>query len=149
MFIARVAAGETLAEIAKEPRAPSAAVARYWIGKAPELQRLWHEAKVDRAHAYFDRAIIIAMDLESGAVVKGAESAAYASAAVRAAQVAIEAYRVAAERLDPREYGPKTEAKIVVPIQIISSLGLQEGQGLATERGIYQIEVEASQRNEK
>ncbi len=141
MFIARVAAGETLAEIAKEPGSPTAATARYWIGKSPELQRLWHEAKVDRAHSYFDRAVLLANRLESGDVVKKSESAAYASAAVRAAQVAIEAYRVAAERLDPREYGPKTEAKIVVPIQIVSSLGLDPANPHIEVSSVYTIEA--------
>ncbi len=118
---ARVATGETLTSIAKENGMPSPPQFRLGVAKDRELQDLWREAKAERPHALFDEALDLAREL------KGREWGKEDGNVVRAKQIAIDALRVAAARLNPREYGERSEAKVVVPVQINTTLGLEPG----------------------
>jgi hypothetical protein len=120
-IIARVARGETLTAIAKTPGMPSPPAFRAAIAKDVELSRLWMEAKEERPHALFDEAIDMARELRETKWDKNAGNQ------VRALQVAIDALRTAAGRLKPREYGERPASSVVVPVQIITSLGLEPG----------------------
>ncbi len=132
---ARVATGETLTAIAKESGMPSPPRFRAEVARDPELAELWREAKQERPHALFDEALDIAREL------KNTEWKKDDAHKVRAKQVAIEALRIAASRLNPREYGDKGVANVVVPVQINTTLGLDPNLPPAKARKEYHYEA--------
>lgn len=98
---------------------PSPPKFRAAISLSPELQDLWELAKNERPHALFEEAVDLARDLKNGVWGKDDTNR------VRAIQVAIDALRTAAARLNPREYGERQTGKVVVPVQINTTLSLR------------------------
>ena len=133
---ARVALGETLTKISGETGMPSPTVFRKLVMKSPELRDAWEIAKAERPHSLFEQAIDIARELKDTGWGKEDTNQ------VRALQVAIDALRTAAARLAPREYGERPAAQVVVPVQIITNLGLDPSKPPSASPSIYQIEVE-------
>lgn len=115
----RVATGETLTAIAKEPGMPTPPKFRAAIALDPGLQDLWELAKNERPHALFEEAVDLARELTAGRWGKDETNV------VRAKQIAIDALRTAAARLNPREYGERQTGKVVVPVQINTTLSLR------------------------
>jgi hypothetical protein len=132
---ARVATGETLTAIAKESGMPSPPRFRAEVAKDRELSDLWREAKAERPHALFDEALDLARELRERAWGKDEGNT------VRAKQIAIDALRVAAGRLNPREYGERPATNVVVPVQINTTLGLEPGKTPPAQRKEYTYSV--------
>src|SRR5215472_7368837 len=95
-IMARVAVGETLTKIAKEPGMPSPAQFRAAILRSPALSDAWAEAKAERPHSLFEQAIDLARELRDTDWDRESTNK------VRALQIAIDALRTAAARLAPR-----------------------------------------------
>ena len=147
-IVERVANGETLTAVCKEPGMPIPSTFRAWIVRNPELRKAWEAAKELRAHAMFDQALDVTKRLLDGNW--GKEDAAM----VRALDAAIQTLKWAAGRLSPRDYGERQPGNPVVPIQINTTLELGQG-GTAVGRvegSVYTIKatipaVEASGQN--
>lgn len=134
-IVERVSVGETLRAICKEPNMPSECTFRKWVRENPSLAKAWHLAKELRAHSLFDKAIDLADILSKG---NGTDLTANQ---IRALQVAIDTYKFAASRLNPRDYGERVPISPVVPVQIVTTLNLgQEGPlRLAAKEDIYRL----------
>jgi len=132
---ARVAVGETLTSISKEPGQPSPAAFRAAVQRNPELRAAWETAKAERPHSLFEQAIDKARQLID--TDWGRED----TNKVRALQIAIDALRTAAARLAPREYGERPAGQVVVPVQINTTLALDPGSAPSKRSSIYQIEA--------
>lgn len=131
---ARVATGDTLTAIAKEPGMPSPAHFRTLVMRSPQLRDTWETAKAERPHSLFEQAIDLARELRDTPWDREATNK------VRALQIAIDALRTAAARLAPREYGERPAGQVVVPVQINTSLAL-DGRPATSGPSVYQIEA--------
>lgn len=134
----RLADGMTVAGISRLPGMPSVSGMRTWRIQYPEFARAWKTAKELSAESFEDKALDIADDL--------VETNDYTGTKVRALEVAISQYRWSAARRDPKNYGQQADAKIVVPIQINTSLDLNNDAmgGLSTpeHENVYAIKAE-------
>lgn len=140
-IIHRVASGETLTAICRDPGMPHPTTFRKWVIENEGLHDAWLKAKELRAHAIFDEMIDIAREIREGTPT---------AVAVNAARLTVETLRHAAARLNPKEYGERVEKNTVVPIQIITSLDLGQGgqaKFVAADK-IFTIDLEAEQPTE-
>lgn len=133
---ARVALGETLTAVCKDPGMPSPSAFRAAVYRSKELQDAWEKAKDERPHALFEEAIDLARELRDHHWERDDTNI------VRAKQIAIEALRTAAARLSPREYGERPAASVVVPVQINTTLGLDPSVAPTTRQSVYSIEAQ-------
>jgi hypothetical protein len=116
---------------------PSPPEFRAAVARDRELTTLYREAKAERPHALFDEALDLARELREKSWGKDEGNT------VRAKQIAIDALRVAAGRLAPREYGERPASNVVVPIQINTSLPLEPGRISTKPRKEFSYSVEA------
>lgn len=130
---ARVALGETLTKIAREPSQPTPAQFRAAVLKSPLLTDAWDRAKAERPHSLFEEAIDMARELKDTQWERDSTNQ------VRALQIAIDALRTAAARLAPQQYGERPQGQVVVPVQINTTLALDAAN--PTRRSVYQIEA--------
>lgn len=114
---------------------PSPPVFRAAVAKDKGLAELWREAKLERPHALFDEALDLSRELKSQAWGKDEGNT------VRAKQIAIDALRVAAARLNPREYGERPQQNVVVPVQINTTLALEPGSAAPAVQKQYRYSV--------
>lgn len=123
----RIALGETLTGICKEPGMPDRGTFRSWVLRDENLRRAYDAARELKAASLFDEALDIARDLKNGT---------YDNAKVRALQVAIDTLKWAAGKLNPREYGDKAPPTPIMAVVIRTSLDLGDaGRGLAPALG--------------
>jgi hypothetical protein len=137
-IIARVALGGTLTKICAEEGMPSPSAFRVAVAKDAQLGALWLEAKEERPHALFEEAIDMGRQLRETRWTKDDTNK------VRALQVAIDALRTAAARLKPREYGERPATSVVVPVQIVTSLGLEPGVLPPKEVNQYTYDIQVT-----
>ena len=119
--IRQVAAGASLRAVCAKEGMPREETFRKWVRENPVLQRKWLEAKEYRSHSLFDHMTDLAQQLEDNAKAVTATE-------INAIKIAIETYKHAAGRLNPRDYGERVPANPVIPIQIVTTLNLgQQG----------------------
>lgn len=135
-----VADGLTLKDACAKKGRPSPQTFRKWLQSNPELSKAWLMAKEFRSHVYFDRVVEIAKILSDG---EGkAAGLGLNSNQIRALQVAIDGFKFAAARLNPRDYGERVPINPVIPIQITTSLNLgQEGPPRPAEANIWHLQA--------
>ena len=132
----RIAGGETLTKIMDSPRMPTTQTFHVWRARYPELAKLYSEARVVQGHGYFDEVADLGKRLTNPLVDQDSIDS-------RKAQVAISAFQWLAARLVPQEYGDKASKTPAVAIQIITSLGIDDGK-VKEEEGKYVIELMAT-----
>ena len=139
--IERVANGETLTAICREPGMPYPGTFREWVVKNPELRAAWEAAKELRAHALFDRVLDIVDTLTKQPQGWGKDSAAH----VRALTEAMNSLKWAAAKLAPQQYGERPPLLAVVPIHITTSLDIGQGgkahQSDGETPGVYHVKA--------
>lgn len=127
----------SLTAVCRAKGMPTAYQVRAFSRTTPERRKRYQEARVDQSHAIFDEALDIAEELRKGrlvrneAVVSGQSRIPWKkddTNMVAARRVALEGLNRAAARLNPTEYGERSNAAPIVPIQIITSLPLSIGQ---------------------
>jgi hypothetical protein len=133
-----IAGGMTIGEILKQEGMPSRATFYRWLVVYPELNKSYEAARELSAQSFEEEALDMARTL------KGTND--FSGTKVRMYEVAMAQLRWSAARRDPKRYGAKQEASLVVPIQINTTLDM--GNGAKTLEGttispdnIYHIEA--------
>jgi hypothetical protein len=134
-IIERIAEGEMLSNLCK-PGNENGFCARTsfnaWVAREPELRDAFFAAKILSAHA-----------MEEEAIDKARVTAQNPGTTqhVRAAEVLISQLRWSAARRDPKTFGDRGTAQIVVPIHINTTLDLGDGatKGISEISDIYTI----------
>lgn len=133
----RLAAGDTITDIARDPEMPSRKTIYKWITVHPEFERLFATAKELSALSFEEKALAIADKLKDPPEsLTGTEVAAY--------RAAMEQFRWSAARRDPARYGQQTATIAVVPIQINTTLDMGKGADTRNTQefpDIYRIEA--------
>lgn len=115
-----VAEGLTLSEICKPGGGmPHRQTFHRWVVADVELQKAYMAARELSAHSMEEEALDIARELRKEGDLS--------SAKVRAYDVAMNQLRWSASRRNPRVYSERGQLQITVPIQINTSLNLDEG----------------------
>ena len=127
---ARVAAGDLLKEIAKEPGYPTPTAFHSWVLQHEELATMYFKAREMMGHYFFERMIELANDTST---VNGLDP--------KRAAVAIGAFGNAAGRLAPRFYSEKAQKVPAIAIQINTTLGMAGATAVETEEGVYHVEA--------
>lgn len=123
----QIASGQTIVTALKEPGMPSRATFYRWISAYPELNKAYEAARELSAQSFEEAALELANEL----IVRENE---FTGVMVRRYEVAMAQLRWSAARRDPKRYGQKQEASLIVPIQINTSLNLNEdGLGVTAE----------------
>lgn len=110
----RVAAGETVLAICRDPAMPARRTFYDWVIRYPELRRAYDAARELQAHALFDEALGIARDLKERD---------FESAKVNALRHAIDHLRWAASKLNAA-YAERANPAAILAIQINTPLDL-------------------------
>ena len=111
---ALVREGLSIAKISKLASMPSLQILYHWKRHMPEFARLLKEAREDRADLLFERYMELAEDADE-----------YSDAELRAIKIRIDAWRWAAEKLAPKEYGGQKEREDTsAPLQISIYTGI-------------------------
>lgn len=122
-IVERVAHGETLTKICDTSQGmPSYFTFHKWVLREPDLAKAYGAARVLSAQVFEDTALDKAREVADEPT---------SAPKVRAFEVLINQLRWSAEKRDPQQYSPKAAVNVRVPIQIITSLGLDKG-GAAT-----------------
>lgn len=114
----RVANGETLSAVCREPGMPAKTTFKGWVLRVPELAEVWRAARHYKADSLFDEAMDIARMLRNGRYGPGDSSQ------VNALRTAIETLKWAAGKLNPQEYGEKALSGPAIQVVIQTSLDL-------------------------
>lgn len=115
-----IADGKSLTEICSREGMPARSTFHRWRLMNPELDRAYQTARELSAETMEEQALALAAALtKPGADFTGTK--------VRAYEVAMGQLRWSAARRDPRRYGGTTTDKVVIPIQINTTLDLAEG----------------------
>lgn len=127
-----IADGKTMGEIiAANPDFPSRRTIYRWLSLMPAFKVAYDVAHTTSATTYEEMALEIAKRLEDEVL---------AAPKVTALNYAMQQYRWSAERRDPAKYAAKTNAAVVVPIEIITTLNLgREGQEKGSDVSIYEL----------
>lgn len=133
-IVERVANGELLVDICNpEKGMPVRTTFLNWVAREPTLAQAYAAAKELSAHAMEEEAISIA---------RKARAQNLTTQQLRAAEIAIGQLRWSAERRDRKSFGAQSNAPIVVPIQINTTLDMGENaQTNAEIQDIYTIDV--------
>lgn len=123
-ILMKIADGATLREIAREPGMPTKSTVQRWIMKYPELAQAWKAARELSAASLEEESLDMARVLKRQSGFTGTK--------IRAFEVAMNQFRWSASHRDPATYGQTTQAQLVVPIQINTSLDLGDGKGKST-----------------
>lgn len=116
-----IADGKTLSEVVKLPGMPSRAAVYRWLNAYPDLARAYETARELSAQSFEEEALDMARKL------KGEND--FTNGKTRQYEVAMGQFRWSAARRDPKRFGQKMEASLVVPIQINTSLDMGSGEG--------------------
>lgn len=131
-----VAEGKTLKQaLAMVPGAPHPRTWQQWLWAKPELKKIWEDAKLVRATSLFDRVQELAERLEVGQYTAGDASK------VNALRTAIEAFKWAAGKLSPHEYGERPN---VTAVAVTINTGLDLGQSASVapaDASVYTLEA--------
>lgn len=134
VILERIAEGELLKDICTiENGMPAKSTFLKWVAREPELRNAYMAARELSALSFEEEAIAAARELQGspGTAQK-----------VGAYNAAINQLRWSASRRDPKNYGDKGLAAVVVPIQINTSLDMGTGQKVEAEMpDIYTLEV--------
>ncbi len=130
----RIAAGETLRAICTSDGMPNPVSFRRWALAHKDLFEALQSARQLSADALFDEALDMGRELaqEPGTAQR-----------VRAFDVAMSQMRWSAGKLDPQRYSDRSSVSFVVPIQIVTSLDLGQGDVVRTEEAnVYEIKAQ-------
>lgn len=116
----RIAAGETLTSICKEPNQPTTWTFRNWVLRHEQLREMYTQARELKAHSLFDEALDVAREIKNK---RGATAQ-----QVRAYDILITHLRWAAGKLNARDYSERSSVRFVVPIQINTTVDLAGGE---------------------
>lgn len=137
-IIERIAEGELLKNITSakaEEKTVSKHTFMQWVATVPELRRAYDAAMQMSAHAFEEKAI----DTAEGLVKNGA-----GKDKIAAANTLISQYRWSATRRNPTKYSDKGDTKIVVPINIQTTLDMGgNGSAQAEDNSVYDLSLEA------
>ena len=138
-----IAEGKTLKEVCKAEGMPQRQTIYRWIALYPEFSKAYYAARELSAQSLEEEALDMAKVLKDPNDFTGTKIKAY--------EVAMSQFRWSAARRDPRRYGQRAEDRIIVPIQINTTLDLggEAAGGLTTPDGdnVYSMrsKVEAVQ----
>lgn len=141
-LLLRIADGETLREIAKDPEFPSKTTVHRWIMRYPDLKRAWQAALELSAMTLEEEA------LEMARTLRGPASKEFTGTRVRAFEVAMNQFRWSASHRDAATYGSTAQPSTVVPIQIVTNLDIGQGGIKQTSQARSTYEVAATIANE-
>lgn len=116
-----IAEGKTLVEVSKMQGMPSRATIYRWLAAYPDLAKAYEVAREISAQSFEEEALDMARTLKGDNDFTGVK--------VRMYEAAMGQFRWSAARRDPKRYGAKTEAALVVPIQINTTLDMGSGSG--------------------
>lgn len=119
--ITRLSAGETLTAICKDENLPATRTIHAWRIKHEDFSKLYSEARLSQAHTLFDMSVDVAKALISGVDV--AAKLGYPNITHQRANVAINAFQIAASRLAPKEYAANQKGGGIIAVQINTNLG--------------------------
>ena len=97
-ILSRIAAGEFVSHICKEPHLPSNRIVAEWRYTYPEFAAAYLEARRAQAQSYAERGVMIALDTDAEFAGKDAHTR----------RLGYDAMRWMAGKLNPREYGDRT-----------------------------------------
>lgn len=134
----RVAGGDLLIDLEKEPGFPRRLTVMQWIMADGAAARAFQAAVELSALAMEEKALAMGKQI-AGAPESGTK--------VRAYEVAMNQLRWSASRRNPKKFGEQRQTQIVVPVTINTSLpmgGAQVGTGTEEHPNIYQIEAKVT-----
>lgn len=131
----RIAEGETLSGICAAEGMPDRKTFRRWVVNDPELRKAYDAARELKSHSLFDEALDLARELKGNGLD---------NATVGARRVAIDTLKWAAGKLNPREYGERSDAGPAIAIQINTPLNLGSADrtsGPAPGENLYTLQA--------
>lgn len=137
-IVERIADGELLANITAadaEPLTVTKQTFLQWVATVPELRKAYSAARKMSAQTFEEKAIDVAEKLAKNGGGKDK---------IAAANTLISQYRWSATRRDPTNYSDKGDTKIVVPININTTLDMGQGSAAEVEdQSVYNLSLKA------
>lgn len=131
-IVERLADGETLNKICRGKAGfPAPTTFKRWVSNNPDLAKALKAAIVMSAQSFEEEALDTARAIASNPVD---------GATVRAAEVKIKQLQWSAERRDATMFGQRNQINLKVPVQIITTLNLGEGDSLPAD-SIYTLDL--------
>lgn len=131
-IVERLADGETLNKICRgQPGFPAPTTFKRWVSNNPDLAKALKAAIVMSAQSFEEEALDTARAIAKNPVD---------GTAVRAAEVKIKQLQWSAERRDASMFGQRNQINLKVPVQIITTLNLGEGDALPAD-SIYTLDL--------
>lgn len=140
-----IASGKTLTALLKEDGMPPRTTFYRWLTIYPELNKTYEAARELSAQSFEEEALDMARTLKGPNEFSGTK--------VKMYEVAMAQLRWSAARRDPKRYGQRQEASLIVPIQINTTMDIggngsagltldnPSGSGSASPDSVYHIEA--------
>lgn len=116
MICERIAEGETLAKICRDSGMPDRSTFRKWVLRNEDLRAAYEAARELQSHSLFDETLDLTRRLQDDNELSNVQ--------VTAFRVALDNLRWAAGKLNPQQYGERSNPNAALAIQIITPLNL-------------------------
>lgn len=130
LICGRIAEGESLRAVCRDPDMPVTSTVMLWISKYPEFTEQYAKAMEARADAMFDELLEIADDGRNDYIANADGDDRFNSEHVQRSKLRVDARKWALARMSPRKYGDKQAIEHDVTDRLGSLLAKSQGTSL-------------------